>query len=168
MNTNKAAKLIRMLSSTADGEVLAAARQLNAMGIHEIAGRIENSETATRNGVPLDDPDQFLAGLDRRTDQFISQYKKWDAWAKSHLAENKRLAANNKCLREELDRLVKSHLAETDRLGALAGDLKLRLAKFRERACVVCGISFLAGRSDATTCSPRCRVALHRRKQRNA
>ena len=32
-------------------------------------------------------------------------------------------------------------------------------SKFR---CVVCKEAFVAGRSDAKTCSPRCRMALHR------
>jgi hypothetical protein len=112
----KAAKLIRMLSSSNEGEVLAAARALCRMDIHKVAERIENGsgmETATRYTRP------------RRT----------------------------------------KAQAEIARLSRQVEELQGRLARFLYRNCLVCGEPFVAGRADATTCSPRCRTRLHRSRQ---
>src|SRR3981189_2214631 len=49
MNSAKAAKLIRMLSSSNEGEVISAARALCRMGIHDVAERMEKgAETVIR------------------------------------------------------------------------------------------------------------------------
>jgi hypothetical protein len=160
MNTEKAAKLIRMLSSDNDGEVLAAARQLAKIGVHEVAERVAQSVTASGNGV-------FIDSLDRATDQFLSEYKKWERHTKFLMTALGHSNTENKRLRDELECLVKNHLAETERLIALADHLRSKLAKLAERICLMCGGSFVARRSDATTCSPRCRTAVHRRNRRN-
>jgi hypothetical protein len=44
MNWLKVAKLVRMLSSPNEGEVVSAARILTRMGIHKIAARLESPE----------------------------------------------------------------------------------------------------------------------------
>ena len=44
MNWLKVAKLVRMLSSPNDGEVINAARTLTRLGIHKIAARLEAPE----------------------------------------------------------------------------------------------------------------------------
>jgi hypothetical protein len=51
---------------------------------------------------------------------------------------------------------------QKDRRATSLGSYKER---FPAKKCAVCGRSFLAARSDAKTCSGRCRVALHRRHQ---
>ena len=115
MDHAKAAKLIRMLSSPNQGEVLAAARALCRMDIHKVAERVETGmETVIRYARP------------RRTK------------AKTEIA----------------------------RLSQLVEELQSRLAKFVYRNCLVCGEPFVAGRSDASTCSQRCRTALHRAQRR--
>jgi hypothetical protein len=112
----KAAKLIRMLSSSNQGEVLAAARALCRMGIHDVAERIEDGqrvETVIRYARP------------RRTK------------AKAEIA----------------------------RLSALVERLQSELGRFTYRCCLVCDTPFVAGRSNATTCSAKCRIRLHRQRQ---
>jgi hypothetical protein len=115
MDPTKAAKLIRMLSSSNDGEVLNAARLLTKMDIHKVAERVEvSAETVIRYTQP------------RRT----------------------------------------RARAEIDRLSRLVDDLQSQLAKFTYRCCLICDKPFVAGRSDASTCSPRCRIKLHRTRNR--
>jgi len=50
MDRTKVAKLIRLLSSPNDGEVIAAARALSRIGIHEIAEHVEQPETDKPGG----------------------------------------------------------------------------------------------------------------------
>jgi hypothetical protein len=47
MDRKRAAKLIRMLSSDHDGEALAAARKLAALGIHDVAALVDDSQRTT-------------------------------------------------------------------------------------------------------------------------
>jgi uncharacterized paraquat-inducible protein A len=122
MDSEKAAKLIRMLSSTNDGEVLNAARALQRMGVHDVAERIEEGEGF--------DFAAFIRNSVRRSEAPGSKAK-----------------------------------AEIARLMARVEELESQLAKFGNRHCVVCGKPFVARRSDAATCSPRCRVRLHRNKR---
>jgi hypothetical protein len=62
--------------------------------------------------------------------------------------------------------MTKAKRTEIARLKALVKKLKGRLAKFTTRRCLVCREPFTAGRADATTCSPRCRTRLHRKRQK--
>jgi hypothetical protein len=101
MDKVRAAKLIRMLSSSNEGEVLNAARLLTRMDIYAVAEAVEGGGWS--NEVAL------LSG--------------------------------------EIERL------------------QAQLAAIAPRHCVVCGEVF-AGRRDAVTCSPRCRVRLHRQRRR--
>jgi hypothetical protein len=123
MDTEKVAKLIRMLSSANDGEVLNAARALNRMGIHDVSERLEGG-----------------GGFD------------FAAFIRNSLRRTQPPGAKAK--------------AEIARLSALVEELQLQLAKFSNRRCVVCEKPFVAARSDAATCSPRCRVKLHRKRNR--
>jgi hypothetical protein len=70
MELPRAAKLIRMLSSPSDSEVLSAARALCRMGIHDVAERVENGlkyETAIRYARPRHKRDRPLVSAARRT-----------------------------------------------------------------------------------------------------
>lgn len=110
MDTARAAKLIRMLSSDHDGEVIAAARKLCQMGIHEIAETVER---------PRGGAEPLQAALDLIAEQKI-----------------KRLQAEVRSLKKQL---------------------KVGLIR-----CLACGTEFRASRSDAVTCSARCRKRLQR------
>ncbi len=109
IDPQRAAKLIRMLSSSNDGEVVTAARMLCKMDIHKVAERIEG-------GADNSGDEDLIAEIDE--------------------------------LRDE----VRSLRAE------------LRTATPNKIECVVCKKAFVAGRSDAKTCSSRCRTALHRQR----
>ena len=74
MELPRAAKLIRMLSSPSDGEVLSAARALCRMGIHDVAERVENGpklETAIRYARPRQTRE--IARLSRLVEELQSQ-----------------------------------------------------------------------------------------------
>ena len=74
MELPRAAKLIRMLSSPSDSEVLSAARALCRMGIHDVAERVENGpkyETAIRYARPRQTRE--IARLSRLVEELQSQ-----------------------------------------------------------------------------------------------
>jgi hypothetical protein len=74
MELPRAAKLIRMLSSPSDGEVLSAARALCRMGIHDVAERVEKGpkfETAIRYARPRQTRE--IARLSRLVEELQSQ-----------------------------------------------------------------------------------------------
>src|SRR5580692_10012805 len=74
MELPRAAKLIRMLSSPSDGEVLSAARALCRMGIHDVAERVENGpkfEPAIRYARPRQTRE--IARLSRLVEELQSQ-----------------------------------------------------------------------------------------------
>ena len=146
MDRTKAAKLIRMLSSDHDGEVIAAAKALCRMGVHDVANAMED-----RHGYPL---------RQREADQ----------------AEIARLSELVEKLQYELTkfrhgyplRQRKADQAEIARLSDLVEQLQNKLTKFVTRCCCVCDEPFVAGRIDAITCSPRCRAKLFRRRRGSA
>jgi hypothetical protein len=110
IDASKAAKLIRMLSSPNQGEVINAARMLCKMDIHKVAARIETGSSTVYDQADNDD------------------------------------------LRDEVERLEEV-------IRRMNRSIDKRVTK---ATCVVCKHVFLAGRSDAKTCSPKCRTARHR------
>jgi hypothetical protein len=65
MDRPRAAKLIRMLSSPSDGEVLSAARALCRMGIYDVAERVANGSNF-ETGSPLHSP--AMDSVDQNTE----------------------------------------------------------------------------------------------------